>query len=535
MTVDLRKTVAIASTVILQDAFRAKQREAAERWRVGYSSMNAEQWFIGSNATMTAWRPASFPGRPQAGGDLADEGIKKALRLHEALPGVRLPSVGELAARARTAPLMTWLESLAAWVGRGRAVTGAHALSKADVIDAARWLGTTDVQAWLLWGYGLAGRWVEVAPSGNGQAVAVAGPTALSWARSDHAGILGIWSDVLVTVLASTLESAAELEPGGPGGADFRGLGALAAVRLFHARGDGGMPIDSVTEMIVRGAVGELAWSRSRKEADLLAPAGDPVRVLVDQLAALAAIERSPMAGKIRLAPLALRVLRAEMLALGVDVPLVSASAADMTAADLLALNKGVSSPEFEAEADAWTAARGPRQAARELLTLAYGGDAATRLTAVRIVRSLGEAAAPEWRACMKWPQLKPYARIALAAFSNGMSDSTMPLVLEPSPDDLTWLAIDLLALACGEDDPDPDLIADQFGEAVPEGAERRIFDLMSQGTHPDVVRVLTVLGDHHPDRRIAREARKAARQAARFRSAAEGVAGAAPQGKRQR
>ena len=37
---------------------------------------------------------------------------------------------------------------------------------------------------------------------------------------------------------------------------------------------------------------------------------------------------------------------------------------------------------------------------------------------------------------------------------------------------DLTWLATDLLALACGTDDPDPDLIAAQFREAVPAGEE---------------------------------------------------------------
>jgi hypothetical protein len=97
-----------------------------------------------------------------------------------------------------------------------------------------------------------------------------------------------------------------------------------------------------------------------------------------------------------------------------------------------------------------------------------------------------------------------------------------MPLVLEPNPDDLTWLATDLLALACGADDPDPELIAAQLGEAVPGGEEAWIFGLMSMGSHPDVVRVLTILGQYHPDRRVAREARKAAHRAAAQRSVAQ-------------
>jgi hypothetical protein len=83
-----------------------------------------------------------------------------------------------------------------------------------------------------------------------------------------------------------------------------------------------------------------------------------------------------------------------------------------------------------------------------------------------------------------------------------------MPLVLNPGPDDLTWVATDLLALACGNEDPDPRQIAEQFSEAVPRGEESWIFGLMSQGSHPDVAQVLTVLGRYHPDRRVAKEAR---------------------------
>ena len=44
------------------------------------------------------------------------------------------------------------------------------------------------------------------------------------------------------------------------------------------------------------------------------------------------------------------------------------------------------------------------------------------------------------------------------------------------------------------------------------------LIDQMSRGSHPDVVQVLTVLGRYHPDRRVAKLARRAAREAARNR-----------------
>jgi hypothetical protein len=195
-----------------------------------------------------------------------------------------------------------------------------------------------------------------------------------------------------------------------------------------------------------------------------------------------------------------------------------------MTAADLVALHGGMLPAEMGQVTRHWIAARGPRRAAGELLHIATGADAASRLVAVGVVRGMGESAAPAWRDALRRPEVRPYARIELSRLASVAQDNTMPLVLEPNPDDLTWLATDLLALACGEDDPDPEVIAAQFREAVP-GEEEWIFGLMSMGSHPDVVRVLTALGRYHPDRRIAREARKAAHRAVAQRSAARRAA----------
>jgi len=111
----------------------------------------------------------------------------------------------------------------------------------------------------------------------------------------------------------------------------------------------------------------------------------------------------------------------------------------------------------------------------------------------------------------MQRPELRPYARMALAA---GLPEDGVPPALTPDPDDLTRVAVDLLALACGEQDPDPQEIAEQLSEAVPDGQQQWIFGLMSQCSQPDVAQLLTVLSRYHPDRRIAKDARRAARGA---------------------
>jgi hypothetical protein len=187
----------------------------------------------------------------------------------------------------------------------------------------------------------------------------------------------------------------------------------------------------------------------------------------------------------------------------------------------VVALADSVPEPEFEAEAGAWVKARGADQAARELLAFAAFSGPQPRLVAVNLTRRIGAAAHQAWRDAMQRPELRGYARIALTVLAADLPESTLPLVLEPEPDDLTWVATDLLALACGDDDPDPDEIAAQFAEAVPPGQESWIIDQMSRSSHPDVAHVLTVLGRYHPDRRVAKQARRAARAAARNRPAA--------------
>jgi hypothetical protein len=522
--------VADAAIVILNDAVSASDQEDVERWLIGYNALLA----------------AGDYGRVPAGAhvDDPDGAVKRALALPDRLPGVQLPSLGDLAAWARSAPLTAQLAALAAWLGTGHPVTKDGDLLPADAAQAAQWLGVTASQLRYLWEYALGGYWAEITEGAGGQAVVMPGESAAEWESGEPHGAgphgsgsfgsgsfgtaeaaaatLRSWSATLAAVLAGTMDIAVTLDPSGLGTLNVQGLGSLAALKLFLARGEGGLRAARVRDLIMNGAIGDLAWTRVRRQLDARAQSpADPVRVLVDQLAALRAVEPSPAGeGSVRLTPLALYALAAELAAAGVDVPVVPPDPAAMTAADLVALHGGVLPAEFEAISGHWIAVHGGQRAAIALLGFAADADAAGRLVAVGVVRGLGEAAAVAWREGLRRPEIRPYARIELARLATELADNTMPMVLEPDPDDLTWLATDLLALACGEDDPDPDLIAAQFREAVPAGDEEWILKVMSMGSHPDVVRVLTVLGKHHPDKRVAREARKAAHAASARRAA---------------
>jgi hypothetical protein len=95
-----------------------------------------------------------------------------------------------------------------------------------------------------------------------------------------------------------------------------------------------------------------------------------------------------------------------------------------------------------------------------------------------------------------------------------------MPSGLELADDDLAWVITDALVVD-GWDDVDdeveyePEALAKRLGEAIPAGREQAAFEMMARAPHPDAASVLTVIGRYHPDRKIAKAARKSAYKAA--------------------
>ena len=60
-----------------------------------------------------------------------------------------------------------------------------------------------------------------------------------------------------------------------------------------------------------------------------------------------------------------------------------------------------------------------------------------------------------------------------------------------------------------------PGILAQQLAEKFPPGQELVAFELMARAPHPAAADVLTVIGRHHPDKKIAKLARKSAYKAA--------------------
>ena len=61
----------------------------------------------------------------------------------------------------------------------------------------------------------------------------------------------------------------------------------------------------------------------------------------------------------------------------------------------------------------------------------------------------------------------------------------------------------------------EPGMLAQRLGDRIPPGQELAVFELMARVPHPAAADVLTVIGRHHPDKKVAKLARKSAYKAA--------------------
>jgi hypothetical protein len=464
--------------------------------------------------------------------DYADIDIKEALGLPDELPPIRLMPLPQLAVHSRLATIPTRLAQLTEWVGKdGREVDEDGDLTPEELTVALRHLGAEPEEFAYLWEYALGVEWLIF--EGDDEERVVPGETAEDWSSDDDERVFAAWSNTLAAVLGETLafygpESEIEDEDEDEDDEeedefDFTGQGMAIAILLFLARREG-LTTDEFAEVLWENAAGEhdeddeeihedLELARERWEAEY----GDPAELLLFKLREMLAIAETD--DVIRLSPLALAALHEQLVEAGVDIPLLPQTAAELSGSELLAMAEGVSDAEFEAEADAWTAARGADTAARDLLELAALGDPGERMLAVAAVTRIGVPAEPALRDSLSVTAVRGYAKVALLTLT-GIDvatdpDASIPPELELSPEDLAWVATDLLALACDDEYPDPDDLAVSFREAVPLGQETELFEAMARGSHPDAESVLAHLGKYHPDKNVAKAARTAAHKAA--------------------
>jgi hypothetical protein len=462
--------------------------------------------------------------------DFAD--VAEAIGLPDELPALRLPPEPELAEAARAAELPAILARLADWIGAdGRPVTEEGDLADEDAAEAAGMLGIGTGELAFLWEYALTSDWVgfgeddeDAEDEGDDSAGfdaehVLRGETAEMWTSGSDEDVLEAWRATFVSVLSGTFDVIGDTAPEEAEEMELDGQGIAMAIMLFLARGEG-LALTDISEVMLDTATAEMEPDEAvgARQA-LLDGQGDPARLVTDMLARLGAVHPpAPDDGAVRLTPLGLWAMREELTDVGVEVPLLPSRVAEMTAGQLLLVADDADQAEFESEADAWVAQRGPEQAARELLEIAASEGPDARLLAVSIATRIGDAAEPAWRHSLDTPELRAYAKIALAGLAQD-PDKAIPAELEPLPEDLAWVATDMLALACDDDDPDPEAVAECLGDSVPAGEEAALFEMISRASHPDAVDVLQHIGRHHPDKRIAKDARTAAHRALSRRS----------------
>jgi hypothetical protein len=495
-----------------------------------YSRCEAEAWLSGYNPVLTAWSSGMFGdlrmpkssqavnGYSQAVERQNSTTLKRLFRLPPRLPAVLLPPAPELAALARSAPIMVKLEGLARWLGRdGRPVTRDDLLPDADAADAADYLGIRPELLPYLWEYALVSGWIKLVGEYGHRRWAVVGKTASRWADGDASGTLYVWATVFASVLTTTLEVSADQAPEAARWLNFQGQGVALAVILFLARRTGVTESD-VSDIVQDGAISDLPSRRARRAWDAwVQQFGDPARRLLSELATLrAVVPPGDEDGPLTLSPLAQWALREQFKLDDIAIRLVLTSG-ELSIADLVALAGGISDEEFGTEFDAWSSHLGADRAAFELLRYASSANARARLTAISLVRRLGPAAGDAWLRAMGRPELRGYARMALFAMEAELSRASRQRLADyQDSDEWNWVAADLLSLIGGGDDPDPQQVMVLFADAVPAGQEGWVIRQMARGTDRDVRQVLEVLARVHPDPSIAREARKAARVAAR-------------------
>ncbi|GAA1267900.1 hypothetical protein [Streptomyces javensis] len=489
------------------------------------------------------------------------------------MPPVRLRTDAELARDALAAPLLARAVRLARWAEHGKPVASGGALPEGELREATELLelaGDEDgplyaAQAWqLAVDTGLveieepagadgedAGADADGEATGEDEfsAVATSGEELRLITEGGPRDILDIWLDGFETVLADAAapdlsDIAAQI--GESGELDLDALdwnpeeeaefldGVLGNLYLLTALDEEAatapVPLPALAaSMIVPEDMDEPtddileevseAMVRLDDQFRLLAPTGlveyQPVdEALIQEVDGEGRIQEPETVqelededvsryGMVRLTPLGVYAVRARMLEAGIDAPAVG-DLADQGAEILLDALPGHPEPAARAEAEQWLARRTPEEAARELLAAARGDDEDAplrRLTCQQTLSLVGAEAEPALREVLDDRHLGGLARVWLA--EHGVVG-----VPEPSEEMVFWLTVDTLAAQLASEGDSAELrdlvrgLVDQSGS---------FFDSAWRVDHPATADVLEAMGRLHPDKKAAKEARKAA------------------------
>lgn len=461
------------------------------------------------------------------------------------LPPVRLTSEAELARDALATPVLSRAVRLARWAGPATRVDAGGGLTDERLPAAAEALGLSGDDAAALaseaWRVAVDTGLIEIADEKAGT-VTEGEELARITGGSPH-DVLAVWLGALETVLADAsvpdlddlLGAMAEGGPVDPAALD-RDLedesafldGVLGNLYLLTVDedGPGSAPVPLpvlAASVIVPGDMTEPTNDVLEQVSDAMMRLDDQFRVLepvglveyqpVDEaLMADAGDTGEPAAGDdtdvsrygmVRLTPLGLYGLRTRLLEAGIEAPAVG-ELADKGADALLDGTAGFGPRAAQAETEQWLTRRESLAAARELLAAARGADPGAPLRRLRCQQALslvGAEAEPALREVLDDPELGGLARVWLT--ERGRAD-----VPAPSEAMVFWLTVDTLAAQLAAEGN-----SEELGALVEGLAEQHsgFFAAAWRVDHPATADVLEAMGRIHPDKRIAKEARKAA------------------------
>ncbi|MGW3848744.1 hypothetical protein [Streptomyces fagopyri] len=458
------------------------------------------------------------------------------------MPPVRLTSEAELARDALATPLLSRAARLARWAGPDTRVGAGGELVEEQLAGAADVLGLTgdDAAAFAseAWRIAVDTGLVEIVDEDEGTVAAGADLALLT--SGGPQDVLGVWLVALEAVLADASvpdldELVGAVEDGGE--VDLSALdwdpeaeaefldGVLGNLYLLTVSdgGDGPVPLPALAaSMIVPDDMGDPSNDVLEQVSDAMMRLDDQFRLLapvglvdfqpVDE-ALMADTDEEPAGpldetdvsryGMVQLTPLGLYGLRARLLEAGLSVPAVG----DLVdkGADALLDGTGLFPPAAaQAETEQWLARREPLAAARELLAAARGGDAGAPLRRLRCQQALslvGREAEPALREVLDDAELGGLARVWLS--EHGAAD-----VPPPSEAMIFWLTIDTVAAQLAAEGNSAELQGLVEGLAQQHGG---FFATAWRVDHPATPDVLEAMGRLHPDKKVAKEARKAA------------------------
>jgi len=435
----------------------------------------------------------------QAAAARRDWSAERAVELRESfglpaeLPPLRLPEPAELAALARSSELLAAFRKLTGWLADNPVVGTDGSLTMIETARATAALGI-DRHELALQLRALADA-EFIKPDGT---IADKAFRLLGHASDD---VLDVWTQVFTAVLCGTIPAETARDMTRSRCLNLDGQGMFLGLMLFLAR-RAGLSLPEASGFVKCGATSELSEAIGAWES-WIAAHGDPAETLLRRLERHSAVTIAD--DRVRLAPLGLWAIRGLLVSGGIDIPLLPPPG-EMTAVDVLALAAQVDDEELGDEVEAWLAGRDPEQAAGELLHFASLGGPLDRMSVSAILAVIGPAARSAWREVLGHPELTSYAKSALSA-----AETHTPRDLELTLPDVAWMLTDLLAVHSDVDDPG--WIAEQLDR--PElGGELAAIEAISRLPHPDAVTVLAHIGRAHPDKKIAKAARKAAHAA---------------------